>query len=952
MSNSVSQEDMPNPAVTTPVDHFGEEILCLDQMSRMTPFWTMLQLCPFPGWLSNESGHRVYFNQAWLDLRGQSLDFELKGGWAQGIHLDDLENYLSIDRDAHDKGIPYTGEIRLCAHKRDFRWISVTAKPLQDANGIFIGLVGFCLDVTESKERERKLKIKKNRYELALDNTGLGLWDWDIVKGKLIFNRRYVEILDYDYEEMEKTLPRLEEFIHPEDQAQAQEKLQRHLEGKSSIYESEHRLKTKYGEWIWIQDRGKVVDRDHNGKPLRMTGTHRDTTMRREMEESMRRLSLVASRSNTGVVIANAERRIEWINLAFEKMSGYDFFDVEGKNLDVFLQGPGNDPEIIAYIGDSIQQNKEIRTELLNYHKSGRHYWVEIDATPVFDRNGKLVQYIAIETDITARKAAEEQMKKAKEAAEVANQAKSDFLANMSHEIRTPMNAVMGMTSLLLDTELTEEQQDYAQTIQTSNEALLRVVNDILDFSKIESGKLDLEDVSFSLTCCLEEAIELFGPNAAEKGLELLCHIDDNVPDYLIGDPTRLRQILINLLGNAIKFTFEGEIVATVTLDKKLGGNYLFRFSVRDTGIGIPEEQQNILFEAFTQVDSSTTRQYGGTGLGLVISKRLSQLMGGDIGLRSEEGKGSEFYFTAKLSPDTSPPSTVFHAASLVGKRVLIVDDNATTRHILTLLLSKWGIYAEEAASGAEALVKLNDSEPFEAAVLDCQMPIMDGLELAVKIRNSPDHGKLPLIMLTSMMHPEVEKLRQKCGFSANLTKPVKKDLLLNGLRQAFQDSSALHGKNDRPMSPFRNLPETKNAVKLLLAEDSAVNQKVALLLLKRLGYRADVAEDGDKVLSLLQRESYDVILMDIQMPNKDGIETTHIIRQTLPPDQQPYVIALTAAATLKDKTRCLEAGMNAYLSKPIKIKELALALKVAQEKTISKHGRNPLHNPDQDEPV
>ncbi len=629
MSKPVTQQ---NIALSKAHFQVVEALPGIDDMSRFAAYWPMLQLCPFPAWLSDENGCRVYFNQAWLDLRGQTADSDLNDGWVNGIHPDDLVSLLKTDLRAHEKEIPYAAEIRIHNTKGDYRWISIPASPIQDSDGLFIGLTGFCLDITSSKETEQELLIKKNRYKLAIENTGLGIWDWNIATGEIYFNRRYAEILGYEYDEMDRQFHCLDQFIHPDDKAEVWEKLQRHLDGKSPSYDSEHRLKTKYGDWVWIQDRGKVVGRDDSGKPLRMTGTHRDTTMRKEMEESMQRLSLVASRSNTGVVISNADGETEWVNFAFEKMSGYDLYDLEGKTAGNLLHGPGSDPEVIAYIDRCIKEKKEFHAEILNYHKSGQTFWVDIDATPIFDRRGKVIQFIAIESDITSRKKAEEEMKKAIEAAESANQAKSDFLANMSHEIRTPMNAVMGMTSLLMDTELTEDQLDFAQTIQSSNESLLNIINDILDFSKIESGKLDLEDVAFSLTCCVEEAIDLFGSAAAEKELELLCHIDDKAPEYLIGDPTRLRQILINLLGNAIKFTSHGEIVTTVTLEEIQNEDYIIRFSVRDTGIGIPEQRQSIIFEAFTQVDASTTRQYGGSGLGLVICKRLSNLMGGDIG--------------------------------------------------------------------------------------------------------------------------------------------------------------------------------------------------------------------------------------------------------------------------------------------------------------------------------
>ncbi len=902
-----------------------------------------MEFCPMPAWLSDASGSRIYFNQAWFDFTGRTPVCELGDSWKDGVHPDDLDVYLeaytNAHTHAHEYPNPLSTEKRVLGADNEYRWISTKGCPQYNIRGEFTGLVGYCFDITDQKKVEQKLRNKKQRFELALEATGLGIWDWNIVTGEMVFNRRFTEILGFEYNEMERRFGCLDDLIHPEDSPIVREKLQRHLEGRSSIYESEHRIKTKYGDWVWVQDRGKVVQRDSSGKPLRMTGTHRDTTMRKEMEDSMQRLSLVASRANIGVVIANAEGCVEWVNYAFERMSGYDLFDLEGKRAGVLLQGPGSDPEVISQMRECIRQKKEFHTEILNYHKSGQPYWVEIDATPIFDMKGKAIQYIAIESDITARKAAEQEMKKAKEAAESANRAKSDFLANMSHEIRTPMNAVMGMTTLLLDTDLNDDQLDFAKTIQTSNESLLNVINDILDFSKIESGKLDLEDVAYSLTSCVEEAMELFGPKAAETGLELLSHIDDHVPEYVIGDPTRLRQILINLVGNAMKFTARGEVVATVTLDEMQGEDYLLRFSVRDTGIGIPKARQDILFEAFSQVDSSTTRQYGGTGLGLVISKRLCQLMGGDIGLQSEEGKGSEFYFTIKLKPDKSPPSSTLQTGPLNGKRVLIIDDNATNRQILTLLLSNWGIYSEEAQSGPEALSLLDQREPFDAAILDYQMPKMDGLTLATEIRESAAHCKLPLIMLASLAHPDAVKLRSQLDFTAYLTKPVRKQFLMNALRQAFQGPNKINTRvNGRSESPFRNLPSASTSTfKLLLAEDNVVNQKVVLLLLKRLGYRADVVDDGQKALQYLENESCDMILMDMQMPNMDGIEATRRIREKFANNQQPYIIALTAAATVKDKNNCLESGMNTFLTKPIKIQELAEALKVAQDSMIAK---------------
>ena len=561
---------------------------------------------------------------------------------------------------------------------------------------------------------------------------------------------------------------------------------------------------------------------------------------------------------------------------------------------------------------------------------NGNKRWLLTTKAPLRGRDGKIEGLVGICRDITKRKHAEKELREAKEAAEDANRAKSDFLANMSHEIRTPMNGIIGMTELLLSTHLTVEQHDYLAMVKDSADALLRLLNDILDFSKIEAGKLELDATDFGLRDCVGKTAQTLSIRAADKAIELNCRIDPELPDNLIGDSGRLRQIIVNLAGNAIKFTKEGEVVIEVTKESQTDEQVCLHFSVRDTGIGIAPEQQNAVFDAFAQADTSVTRKFGGTGLGLAISSQLVEMMGGRIWLESELGQGTTFHFTCVFDVGAERTTGLpIERDELRGLPVLVVDDNRTNCRILEELLTIWGMKTCVVERGAEALQELQravaDGEPYQLVLLDCMMPEMDGFELAQRIQEDPQLNTCTRMMISSTVRPGDAERCRELGIVRHMTKPfVQSELLKTILAAVGETVGEEHDGDEKTNERSADQPQ----LKILLAEDGLVNQRVAVGLLNALGHIVTIANNWRAAVEALANESFDLVLMDLHMPEMDGLDATVVIREREKQEgRHTPIIAMTAAAMKGDREQCLQAGMDGYVSKPVDPEQLRMAI-------------------------
>jgi PAS domain S-box-containing protein len=844
------------------------------------------------------------------------------------LHPDDRDWVIAEQLRTKEAGEPFRAEYRMVTNDGSVRWFLDETHEIAGQDDESAYRYGYLVEITERKELEEAVREAEERYRALVEELPLAIYidRLDELSSNIYTSPQIERMLGYASEQWATEADMFVRILHPDDRDRV---LAEHEDARASgePLRTEYRLLSVDGDVIWIRDEAVIVGNRDEG-PRFLQGFLLDITEQKTAEHALRDSEAELSRqkayaeellqlSPVAIVTLDPGEQVRSWNPAAEKLYGYTREEAVGTHLDDLLfptEELRQDSRAVARLADEHGLAHVISRRA---RKDGRLVDVEILNVPLVV-DGERIGYLVLYHDVS-------ELQRAREDAEAANQAKSAFLATMSHEIRTPMNAVIGMGDLLLDTDLTEEQREFTEVIRTSGEALLRIIDDILDFSKIEAGKIELEEHALEVRACAESALDLVAVRASEKDIELACLVDEDVPPAILADATRLRQALGNLLANAVKFTEVGEVVLGVALeDGGRGDLRRLRFSVRDTGIGIPAERMDHLFESFSQVDASTTRRYGGTGLGLAISQRLASLMGGTLWAESEEGKGSTFYLEILARETAAParPRELDGEPQIAGKRLLVVDDNATNREIVRRLAESWGMLVEVVERPTEALARIERGDPFDAAVLDMQMPDMDGLELAREIRRSRDEQTLPLLLLTSVGH--LAEARGATEFSAQLTKPVKSSQLYNALVKLLAATTASDFTRAGDGGGSRSAPV---ALRLLVAEDNAVNRQLAVALLAKLGYEADVVENGREALDALEGVTYDVVLMDVQMPELDGLEATRRIRERFHSTRGPTIIAMTANAMEGDREECLAAGMDDYLAKPIRLEELSRAL-------------------------
>jgi PAS domain S-box-containing protein len=812
--------------------------------------------------------------------------------------------------------------------------VEVVAAPVL-SDGEPLGHIAIYHDISAEKQAAEAQREAEKRYRDLIEQLPLVTYiDEPIETATNIYTSPQVEdLVGTSPDEWVGDPDFFPKLLHPDDRERVIADHARALSSGASSWSFEYRLLARDGRTVWIRDDAVVV-RDERGQPLYTQGFMLDITERKQAEEALRRSEEEVRRqkqyyetlleiSPAAVVTMDLEERVTSWNPAAERLFGYTHEEAVGQLIDELVLGREDLLQEGRAVARTAAEQGAAHLIARRMRKDGTLVDVEVLMAPLVV-GGEQVGWNLIYHDIG-------ELQRARKEAEAATQAKSVFLATMSHEIRTPMNAVIGMTELLLDTALDKEQRRFAEVIHTSGDTLLRVIDDVLDFSKIESGKLELERRPFELRECVESALELVAAQAAQRDLELGCLIDSDVPPEITGDAARLRQVLLNLVGNAVKFTEEGEVIVAVRREGSAPGGHRLHVAVRDTGIGIPEERMRQLFQSFSQVDASTSRRFGGTGLGLAISKRLSELMGGTVWADSAPGQGSTFHFTflAEEAPVTAPPHARGDQPQLHAKRLLVVDDNATNREIVVRQARSWGMLPRATGRPREALTWVERGDPFDVAILDMQMPEMDGLALAEHIRGQPAGRALPLVLLTSLGRPQRSRARE---FAVTLTKPVRASQLYDALMGILARRPEERKEPEARVTagPGAAAAPARSGLRILVAEDNGVNQQLALGLLGKLGYEADVAGNGAQAVEAVEGESYDVVLMDVEMPELDGLEATRRIRRRRP-HGPPRIIAMTANALQEDREACFAAGMDDYLAKPLRVAQLAQALTRAE---------------------
>ncbi|HKS37219.1 MAG TPA: PAS domain S-box protein, partial [Verrucomicrobiae bacterium] len=893
-------------------------------------------------WLVNPAGEVLYDAEpATLRNLGYTKNEIVGRNALELVHPDDLDRMRGLLADLiPNAGACFTAQYRQQHKDGSWHWMEGTATNLLGESSVGAIVIN-ARDITERKRAEEKLRQSEERFSRAFHASPVAISIATFKEGRFIdVNESFLGLLGYSREELVgRTALELGIWVKQTDRIPIMEQLQE----KGSVRDIESHFRTRSGEIRESLASAELIKL--NGEPCILCLVH-DITQRKQAEEALRkseeRFQLIAHATNDTVWDWDLKTDEVWWNEGIKTVFGYSLEEVghDGSWWDDHIHAEDKD-RVLAGMHEVVQSGGRYWSSEYRYRRADGSYADVFDRGYVLlDDYGRPIRMIGAMMDITVRKRVERELAKARDEALESVRLKSEFLANISHEVRTPLNGIIGMTVLLQDSSLTPEQRSFSETIQASADALLGIINDILDFSKLEAGKLQFETLDFDLRALVESTLELLAERAQQKHVELVSLIDSNVPILLRGDPGRLRQVITNLVVNAIKFTDHGDVVLRVARESETTTDASLCFTVIDTGIGIPHDAVPHLFQAFYQADGSTTRKYGGTGLGLAISKQLVEMMGGQIGVESTAGKGSTFWFTVKLVKQANTAvSGEDRKARFAGLRVLIVDDNETNRGILLHQTAALAMRPDSAAGGEEALQKLRTAaaadDRYAVAILDMQMSSMDGLTLARSIKADPTIASTRLLLMTSLGPRSDTAALRAAGIGAFLVKPVKQSQLIDCLAALTTPSPQhetrfwLNRKDSSDASDKR--PRSSKPVHILVAEDNPINQKVAIGLLDKLGYRAEAVANGPEVMRATELVSYDIIFMDCQLPEMDGYKTTSEIRRREAARhnnrKRTYIIAMTAHAMRGAREKCLEAGMDDYISKPVHLETLRTVL-------------------------
>jgi PAS domain S-box-containing protein len=862
------------------------------------------------------------------------------GAFIALVHPEEVADLERAAQDALRGAAPFSLQHRFVRPDGTQRTVQALAEVSRDSEGRAVRVFGTVQDITQRKRAEAEhlvveqaLKESEERLRQIAEHCNEVFFLVSSDLGQTIYvSPAYQTLWQASCQSLYDFPLSFTNIIHPEDRPGMLQALGRLAQGErlDQIY----RIVRPDESVRWIHARTYPVCLP-GGEVYRYVGLAGDVTEQKLVEEQIRKMQQAVEQSPISIMITDCAGNIEYVNPRFSQATGYSFQEALGRN-PRFLQSGSTPVELYQGLWDSIRAGGEWRGDMLNRKKDGSCYWEAATISPIKNPAGEITHYLGVKEDVTARKQTEAELQRAKEMAEEASRLKSQFLANMSHEIRTPMNGVIGMTELLMDTELDREQAEYVQAVSSSAGSLMRVINDILDFSKIGAQKLYLEHLDFELRESLDSILHPLALRAAEKGLELAFWVPGEVPDDLVGDSGRLRQVIVNLVSNAVKFTAKGEVVLSVTAEREGAFATCLHFTLTDTGIGISAEKRKKIFDPFSQADASTTRNFGGTGLGLSICAGLVEMMGGEIWVESVLGRGSAFHFTARFGLRQGPPVRRVPRTLefLRGLSVLVVDDNATNRRIQEEMLKQWGMRPSSAGGGAQALELLaaagEAGEPFSLLLIDAVMPGMDGFELIARVKAAREDSGAAIMMLSSdRQRGDAERCRE-LGVSACLNKPVGQSALLEAVL-AVLGSTDPAGAQAEPVTVPSAL-DLGRQLRVLLVEDNPVNQRVVVRMLEKRGHRVSVAGNGKEALAALAgagKSPFDLVFMDVQMPEMDGFAATGAIRESEKGGARHVpIIALTAHAMDGDRERCLRAGMDGYLSKPLSSTDMIAALR------------------------